>query len=188
MQPIRQLLVIASLVGMLAACKPIQAPTTTSTPTETVTVPAEETATTAEATPAATSDAIPIESVDTAQCEALQAALSEKLGHELIKQEGTACTLVATGTGEDFGNFVDVAQTIREVFEAEGWTEDESAMAESPTGTATSFFKETTVAAVNVGWEPSEEADCPSDQPISACDIQPNQQEFTISIDLVQIA
>jgi hypothetical protein len=187
-QPLRQLLLIASLVGVLTACTPIQAPATTDTPTKTVTVPAEETATTAETTPDATPDAMPIESVDATQCDALQASLSEQIGHELTKQEGTACTLVAIGTGEDFGNFGDVAQTIREVFEAEGWTEDEAAIADGPTGTATSYFKNTTVAAVNVSWEPSDTANCPDDQPIGDCDVEPSQQNFTISIELVQIA
>ncbi len=187
-QLMRQLLLIASLVGLLAACTPIQAPTSTSVPVETVTIPAEGSATTAETTPEATSDAMPIESVDASQCDALQTALSEQLGHELTKQDGTACTLVAIGTGEDFGNFVDVAQSIRGVFEAEGWTEDEAAIADGPTGTATSYFKDTTVAAVNVNWEPADEANCPTDQPISECDIEPSQQNFTISIELVQIA
>jgi hypothetical protein len=188
MQAMRQYLLIASLVGVLSACTPIQAPPTTSTSAETATVPAEETPTTAEVTPDATPDAMPIESVDAAQCAALQAALAEQLGHELTQQAGTACTLVATGTGEDFGSFVDVAQTIREVFEAEGWTEDKTAAADGPTGTATNYFKDTTVATVNVGWEPSDAANCPADQPISACDIEPSQQNFTISIELVQIA
>ena len=183
-RPIRQLLLIAGLAGVLAACRPIQAPAATGTPVAAATAPAEETA----ATPAATPDAMPIESIDAAQCEALQAALSEQLGHQLTKQEGTACTLVATGTGEDFGSFVDVAQTIREVFTAEGWTEEVAAMADSPTGTTTSYFKATTVAAVSVGWKPADEADCPTDQPISSCDIAPGQQNFTISIELVQIA
>ena len=183
-QPMRQLLLIAGLVVVLAACRPIQAPPAAGTPVATVTAPAEE----AAATPDATLDALPIESVDAAQCDALQAALSEKLGHELTKQEGAPCTLVATGTGEDFGSFVDVAQTIRAVFVAEGWTEDESAMADGPTGTATGFFKDTTVAQVSVGWEPAADANCPTDQPISACDIAPSQQNFTISIALVQIA
>lgn len=191
-QPMRQVLLIACFVGLLAACAPVQAPAATGTPAETV--PAEETATTAETTTETTAETtaeaspMPIESVDPAQCDALQAALSAQLGHELTKQEGTACTLVATGTGEDFGHFVDVAQTIREVFEAEGWTEDESAMADGPTGTATGFYKDTTVATVNVGWEPAEEVDCPADQPISACEIEPSQQNFTITIELVQIA
>jgi hypothetical protein len=131
---------------------------------------------------------MPIEPVDAAQCDALQSALSEAIGHELTKQEGSACTLVATGTGEDFDNFVTVAQTIAGVFEAEGWTEDESAIADGPTGTATSYFKDTTVAAVSVNWEPSDDADCPDDQPISDCELEPSQQLFTISIELVQIA
>ncbi len=180
-QPMRQLLLIAGLVGMLTACTPIQAPATTSTPVETVTVPAE-------ATPDATPDAMPIESVDAAQCDALEAALSEQLGHDLTKPDGTACTLVATGTGDDFGSFVDVAQSIREVFEAEGWTEDEAAIADGPTSTATSYFKDLTVAAVTVSWEPSDEANCPANQPIGDCDVEPSQQNFTISIELVQIA
>lgn len=179
-RPIRQILLIAGLAGVLAACRPIQAPAPTGTPVAAATAPAEETS--------AAPDAMPIESVDAAQCEAVQAALSEKLGHELTKQEGTACTLVATGTGEDFGSFVDVAQTIREVFTADGWTEDVAATADGPTGTSTSYFKETTVAAVSVGWKPADEANCPTDQPISACDIAPGQQNFTIFIELVQIA
>lgn len=183
-QPMRRLLLIAGLVGIvLTACTPIQAPATTNPPAPTVTAPAEE-----SATPAATSDAMPIESVDAAQCDALQAALSEELGHEFIKQEGTACTLIATGTGEDFGNFVDVAQTIRELFVAEGWIEDESTLADGPTGTAVNYSKETTVAAVNVGWEPADDADCPDDRPISECELEPSQQNFTITIELVQIA
>lgn len=187
MQPMRQLLLIAGLVGVLTACMPVQAPATTNPPAATVTAPAEESAT-AEATSEATSEAMPIESVDAAQCDALQAALSDALDHEFTKQEGSACTLVATGTGEDFGNFVDVAQTIRELFEGEGWTEDESTLADGPTGTAVNYFKETTVAAVNVGWEPADDADCPDDQPISDCELEPSQQNFTITIDLVQIA
>ena len=182
-RPIFQLLLIGALVAVLAACRPIQAPAATGAPAATVTAPAEETA-----PPSAAPDALPIESVDAAQCAALQAALSEQLGHALTKQEGAACTLVATGTGEDFGSFVDVAQTIREVFAAEGWTEEEAALADGPTGTATRFFKATTVAAVSVSWEPSEAANCPTDQPISNCDVAPGQQNFTISIELVQIA
>ena len=178
--PMRQLLLIAGLVGVLAACRPVQAPAATGTPVAAATAPAEESA--------ATPDAMPIESVDAAQCDALQAALSAQLGHELTKQEGAPCTLVATGTGEDFGSFVDVAQAIREVFAAEGWTEDKSAMADGPTGTATGYFKETTVAHVSVSWKPADEANCPNDQPISNCDIAPGQQNFTISIELVQIA
>ena len=179
-----QYLLIAGLVSVLAACRPVQAPAASDAPAATATATAEESA----ATPAATTDAMPIESVDADLCAAVQAALSAQLGHELTKQEGTACTLVATGTGEDFGSFVDVAKTMREYFTGDGWTEDVSAMADGPTGTATSYFKATTVAAVSVNWEPSADANCPTDQPISACDIAPGQQNFTITVDLVQIA
>lgn len=177
-------------------------PTVESTPGEVTTPTGEIAPTTAitiaeEITPTAgitsgegmtPTDAKPVESVDAAQCDALQAAVSEKLGHELTKQEGTACTLVATGTGEEFGNLVDVAQSIREVFEAEGWAEDKTAVADGPTGTSSNYAKGTTVATVSVGWGPAADANCPTDQPIAACDLQPSQQDFTITIELVQIA
>ena len=181
---IRQFLAASFLIVALAACAPIQAPATTEAPATTVPATAEPAATASDVTP----NAIPIESVDSATCDAIQAAIQSKLNHEFTKQADAACTLTATGTGEDFGNFVDVAQSIREVLVAEGWTEDESTLADGPTGTASSYFKATTVAAVNVNWEPAEEANCPTDQPISACDVEPSQQNFTITIELVKIA
>jgi hypothetical protein len=35
---------------------------------------------------------------------------------------------------------------------------------------------------ITVGWEPSPEVQCPEDQPISACDLKPEQQLYTVQI------
>jgi hypothetical protein len=129
----------------------------------------------------------------------LQGAIAEKLGIELTvsttdfasetaHMQGTSCTISATGTGQEFGNFVDVAQAIREIFTGEGWTENSAYQADGPTGTQSGYEDGFKTAFVHVGWEPSEEANCPTDQPISACNVEPSQQLFTLTIELVQAA
>ena len=35
---------------------------------------------------------------------------------------------------------------------------------------------------ISVGWEPSADAQCSSDQPISACELKPEQKLYTILI------
>ena len=194
-----QLLCSATLVGALAACTPIQAPTPAANATsnaaptsaaQSTEEPSSEKATTSP-------DAASVEPLPSAECEAIRAEIAQQLNVELTMQEadftseianrqGRSCTLTATGTGEDFGNFVDTAQKIRDVLVAEGWTENQSYIADAPTATASGFEKENKLALMQVGWTPSEEVDCPTDQPISACDIEPNQQIFTVVIELVQ--
>jgi hypothetical protein len=36
----------------------------------------------------------------------------------------------------------------------------------------------------SVQWQPAEGVDCPEDQPISACDVDPADEEFTIALQL----
>jgi hypothetical protein len=137
--------------------------------------------------------------VDAAECEAIQTAVAGELGvdlttgqapfvSEITDLHGTACTITATGTGEDFGNFVDVAQSIRDILTAEGWTENITYLADGPTGTASGYELDNKLALVRVGWEPSDDADCPDDEPISNCELEPSQQIFTLVIELVQLS
>ena len=37
-----------------------------------------------------------------------------------------------------------------------------------------------------VGWEPSEDADCPGDQPIGLCELLPEQKRYTIVLNCAQ--
>jgi hypothetical protein len=104
----------------------------------------------------------------------------------VANRQGTACTISATGTGKDFNNFVDTAQAIREVLLSEGWQENPAYTADGPTGTVAGYEKENKLALVHVGWQPSPEVKCPADQPISACNVDPGQQNFTVVIELAQ--
>lgn len=210
MRDVMRLLSVALVSGALVACTAVQAPASDTTggtaaapagtdataqPDSTVD-PAATASPESEATSSAPSDAAVVP-VDAAECEAIQGALAARLNveftleegefsHAVATQQGTACTLTATGTGEDFGNFVDVAQSIREVLTAEGWTENNASLADGPTGTASGYELENRMAFVQVDWEPSEDADCADDQPISACDLEPSQQLFTVVVQLVQ--
>jgi hypothetical protein len=94
--------------------------------------------------------------------------------------------LTATGTGEDFGTFVDVAGKLNIVLSELGWREDQSYLADGPTGTATGFRKDAMLALVAVEWKPAPDVLCPQDQPISACDVVPIKQLFTITVNIGQ--
>jgi hypothetical protein len=99
---------------------------------------------------------------------------------------GTGCQAMAEGTGLDFESFVAVADTMRGILEAKGWQEDVRYAADGPTGTATGFRKANALCLLSVNWEPSENADCPPDQPISACELAPDQQLYSIILNCAE--
>ncbi|MCC6455199.1 MAG: hypothetical protein IT328_09680 [Caldilineaceae bacterium] len=206
---LNQLLTLAALVAILAACTGAPAPAASSAEaTSPITAPASATTVAPEAAPevateepaAETSDSsepVAVEALAPAECEAIHTAVVERLGvefqmaevpfnSEIASRQGTACTLTAMGTGEDFGNFLDVAQALRDALEAEGWSENQAYLADGPTGTAFGYEKDGQFAMGHVDWTPSEDAECPDDQPISACELEPSQQIFTVMLQLMQ--
>jgi hypothetical protein len=95
---------------------------------------------------------------------------------------GTGCLITATGTGADFTNYVDVYARLAEMLTTQGWASDMQYDAGGPTGQAGGFRRDSGLLLLSVGWEPSDDADCPSDQPISACSLTPEQQIYTITL------
>ena len=131
------------------------------------------------------------------RCRELAERVGDALAREVVIDEvpfldpvssgrGRACRAVATGPGEDFGSFLDVAERLREVLVRAGWQEDERYLADGPTGTATAFRFDDARVLVNVGWTPAEGADCPDDRPIFACDVAPAHQSFEITVTAVR--
>jgi hypothetical protein len=129
------------------------------------------------------------------ECEELRALVGETLGKKpdtgLAKfqdiktgQAGEGCVITLTGTGVDFGSFLDTAQKLQTAFEEAGWEVDLAYLADGPTGTAFGLRKDTKLALVSVGWDPAEGVRCPTDFPISACNITPEQQLFTITVNV----
>jgi hypothetical protein len=95
---------------------------------------------------------------------------------------GTGCLITATGTGEDFTSYVDVYARLEEMLAMQGWASDMQYDAGGPTGQAGGFRRDSGLVLLSVGWEPSDDADCPSDQPISECSLAPEQQIYTITL------
>jgi len=128
-------------------------------------------------------------------CQALQADLTRAFGmrFNLIDTpftdpftgaSGMACTLEANGTGADFGTLPQVMAQVRSVLV--GWQENPSYAADSPTATATAFTRDRALLLVMASWEPRADANCSTDQPISACPLTPEQQLFSVRLQGVQ--
>ncbi len=137
--------------------------------------------------------------LDPAACSDLADGVSETVGVKaeteqtafddyVSNETGTGCQATAAGTGADFESVPAVASALSEMLEARGWEEDMQYNADGPTGTATAFHLENALCLLHVGWEPSEDADCPSDQPISACELAPEQQLYTATLNCAQIS
>jgi len=188
----------ATLLCTLAACAPV-APAASVASSITGAGSAAKVATREAISATATTVAAPIVvmPLDPTECENIHQAIAKRLGvtmevavkdfaSNLTNRQGTACTISATGTGKDFNNFVDTAQAIREVLLSESWKENQAYIVDGPTGTVAGFEKENKMALVHVNWQPSPEANCPAGQPVSACDVRPSQQDFSVVIELAQ--
>ena len=127
------------------------------------------------------------------ECSDLRAAVSSALGAEatlstadftdiVSDQTGTGCLVAIQGTGETLGSFLDVAQKLQAALVAQGWTPDMAYLADGPTSTAIGLRRANNLALLNVGWQPSAAANCSTDLPITACEVTPAQQEFTITL------
>jgi hypothetical protein len=95
-------------------------------------------------------------------------------------EKGKGCTLTAMATGAKFSDQVSVARTLVEAMQ--GWTEDPQYQADGPTGTSTALRRDMALMIISVGWTPSPEVECPKDQPISACELKPEQKLYTVQI------
>jgi len=137
--------------------------------------------------------------LDPASCSDLADAVSKTTGVKaeteqtafddyVANETGDGCQATAAGTGVDFESFPAIASALSEMLKARGWEEDMQYSVDGPTGTGTAYRLENGLCLLHVGWEPSEDADCPSDQPISACELAPEQQLITVTLNCAQTA
>lgn len=175
-------------------------PATVSAPTEAATAaPATDTtvaatATTEPVTTTATAEtAAAWEPLDPEACAALAQEMSKALGVEVTQgnapvgdpttgESGMGCQATATGTGEQFASPDAVVASLADMLSAQGWQEDPMLAAGGPTGMGKGFRKDNAMCAAAAQWSPDASANCPTDQPISACDVTPAQQQYTVSL------
>ena len=97
---------------------------------------------------------------------------------------GLGCRLMATGTGIDFPKSALFVFDLPNAFS--DWTEQLSYQAGGPTGMATGLTSDMGLMLIYAGWEPAPNVECPTDQPLSACSLKPEQMLYTIEIQVAQ--
>ena len=63
-----------------------------------------------------------------------------------------------------------------------GWEEDGNYAAGGPTGMGIGMRQDAALLLILAEWMPDPSANCPSDQPISACELAPEQQIYTVTV------
>jgi hypothetical protein len=104
--------------------------------------------------------------------------------NDLEGNYGTACQVHGAGTGLDFSNFTDTADTIGSIFGSLGWTAANTA--DGPTGTMREYSSGNQTGVVTITWQPSADANCPTDQPISTCNLTAEQRLYTLTVAFAQ--
>jgi hypothetical protein len=97
-------------------------------------------------------------------------------------KSGTGCQSTVTGTGVQFESPDAVVKTLGAMLVDEGWTEDPMLAAGGATGIGIGYRKGDQICLVNAIWQPDASANCPNDEPISACAVKPEQQNYTITM------
>jgi putative hemolysin len=107
----------------------------------------------------------------------------EPLDDPVTNAKGTGCQATVTGTGLEFESPVAVVNALGSMLEDQGWTVDLMLVADGPTGTAAGYRKGDQICMAAAKWEPDESANCPEDQPVSACQVKPEQQNYTVTLN-----
>jgi Tol biopolymer transport system component len=107
----------------------------------------------------------------------------EPLDDWVTGASGTGCQATVTGTGAEFESPSAVVSALDSMLADQGWTADPMLVADGPTGTAAGYRKGGQLCLAAAMWEPAESANCPEDQPISACELTPEQQLYTVTLN-----
>jgi Tol biopolymer transport system component/putative hemolysin len=107
----------------------------------------------------------------------------EPLSDPVNGATGVGCQATITGTGVQFESPDAVENALGSMLEGQGWTEDMQLQAGGPTGIGAGYRKGDQICLVAAGWQPDASANCPKDQPISACQVTPKQQNYTVTLN-----
>jgi putative hemolysin/phosphoserine phosphatase len=145
--------------------------------------------------PAEASDGATIEPLPAEVCDGQAQAMADALGGAEVTQSeapiddlvtgasGTGCEATVTGTGEQFASPDAVVQALGGMLEAQGWTQDPMLAAGGPTGIGMAYRNGDQLCWVTAQWQPDAATQCPAGQPISACEVPPEHQAYTVTLN-----
>jgi putative hemolysin len=105
------------------------------------------------------------------------------LSNPVTGASGTGCEAMVTGTGEQFKSPDAVVKTLDSMLEDQGWTQDPMLAAGGPNAIDLGYRKGDQICWAGAGWRPDASANCPKDQPVSDCQVTPQQQMYTITLN-----
>jgi hypothetical protein len=100
--------------------------------------------------------------------------------------DGRSCHISASASGQSFAAPANLLAGIAKVFP--GWTDDPARGADGPSGAEKGFVNGSRIATVDVSWEPGPGVTCSDKEPLSACNIQPQQKLWNVTVDIIQKA
>jgi hypothetical protein len=110
--------------------------------------------------------------------------LSAPFTNPISGETGFGCTLTANNTHDQTFDQAVLMSLLLDGFA--GWEEQAAYQADGPTGAATALTRDMALMLVSVNWTPAPGIECPADQPISACNLKPEQKSYTIQIQVAQ--
>jgi putative hemolysin len=96
---------------------------------------------------------------------------------------GTGCQALATGTGTQYQSPDAVVKTLGAMLVEAGWTQDPNLAAGSATGEGEGYRKDNQICEASAIWQPDPAANCPADQPISACNVPLELQDYSVTVN-----
>jgi hypothetical protein len=137
------------------------------------------------------------EPVETSLCMVLQEEMARVLNKDIYteaqapfmdvvgREAGQGCRLTAVGTGVDFSDPSSVVNTLISTVGA-GWTQTPDYAAGGGTGSVAGLYRDMGLMLIKVNWKPDMGVECPADQPLDACGLNPEQKIYSVEIDVAQ--
>lgn len=94
-----------------------------------------------------------------------------------------SCQVLAVDNEVAFGSLSEATTALEQIFTSQAWQVDPSYGAAGPTGQITGYRSDGLLCVLRVEWEPAPGVDCPTDQPISACVLTPEQKMYTAVVN-----
>jgi len=97
--------------------------------------------------------------------------------------DGRSCHIAGSAADQTYGSANDLIAKIATVFG--GWRADPARDAAGADGAEKGLVNGNRIATIEVSWEPGPGVTCSDKQPLSACNILPQQKLWTAMIDIV---
>jgi hypothetical protein len=130
---------------------------------------------------------------DQSLCQAIQEQATQALGTQFTlesrapfmdaigSEAGQGCRVTANGNG---AQFTSPQEVVAKLLSQMGFEELPNYRADGPTGSAAGAVRDMGLLLITATWKPDMGVVCPSDKPISECNLTPEQKIYTIQLDL----